>query len=169
LFVFQMATIYVMAHYEGQLRQVVFLIAYIPLCISVGGNAGSQAATLVTRALALQQITVRDWLRIFRRELLMGLTLALALGILSVIRSYFLTPGHMLAEVPGGKYWDLVWVITYAVMGICLCGTLIGAMLPLLIKWIGGDPALMSSPFIATLSDVLGIVIFFNIAYVFFF
>jgi magnesium transporter len=89
--------------------------------------------------------------------------------VLSVGRTYLWTPAAVLEQVPAGRFWDLIWVVTLSVMGICLTGALIGALLPLLIKWIGGDPALMSSPFIATLSDVLGIVIYFNIVAAFFF
>lgn len=177
LFLMQMITINVMAHYEGKLeggaerpdsRGLAFLIVFIPLCLSVGGNAGSQASTLVTRALALEQILVRDWLRVFRRELLMAAALAAALGVLSVARTYWLTPGDVLVKVPEGGFWSLVWVVTFAVMGICLTGAIVGAMLPLGIKAIGWDPALMSGPLIATLSDVLGIIIYFSIISVFF-
>ena len=176
LFGMQMFTINVMAHYEGRLeggerrdgRGLAFLIVFIPLCLSVGGNAGSQASTLVTRALALDQIRTRDWLRVFRRELLMAAALAATLGVLAVVRTYWLTPSDVEAKVPEGQFWNLVWVVTFAVMGICLTGALIGAMLPLVIKSIGWDPALMSGPFIATLSDVLGIIIYFSIISLFF-
>ncbi len=168
LFVLQMLTINAMARYEEELEKVAFLMVFVPLCLSVGGNAGSQASTLVTRALALDQIRVADWLRVLRRELLMALALAAALGVLSVLRTYLLTPAGILEKVPEGQFADLLWSVTLAVMGICMTGALIGAMLPLFIKRVGGDPALMSSPFIATLSDVLGIIIYFNIVSLFF-
>jgi magnesium transporter len=150
------------------LKRVSFLLAFIPLCLSVGGNAGSQAATLVIRALALEQVRARDFLRVFRRELLMATALATALGLLSIGRTYFLTPDNILRDVPEGFFWNLNWVVTLAVIGICLTGALVGALLPLLIKALGGDPALMSAPLIATVSDVLGIVIFFKIVNQFF-
>lgn len=169
LFVLQMFTINAMASFESELERVAFLSVFIPLCLSVGGNSGSQAATLVIRALALEQIHLRDWFLVFRRELLMAATLAVFLGLLSVARTYFLTPESILAKIPEEQFWHLNWVVTCSVMGICLTGAIIGAMLPLLIRWLSGDPALMSAPFIATLSDVLGIVIFFNIVKVFFF
>jgi magnesium transporter len=169
LFILQMFTINAMASFEDEIKRVAFLVVFIPLCLSVGGNAGSQAATLVIRALALEQVRTRDWLRVFRRELLMAAALAASLGILSVARTYFLTPNNILADVPIGQFWSLNWVVTFSVMGICLTGALVGAMLPLFIKWWGKDPALMSAPFIATLSDVLGIIIFFNIVKVCFF
>jgi magnesium transporter len=168
LFLFQMVTINAMATFEDEIKRVVFLVVFIPLCLSVGGNSGSQAATLVIRALALDQIRTRDWFRVFRRELLMAAALAVTLGLLAIVRTYFLTPDNILADVPSGELWELVWVVTFAVMGICLTGALIGAMLPILIKAIGWDPALMSAPLIATLSDVLGIFIFFTIANAFF-
>jgi magnesium transporter len=169
LFLFQMFTINAMAHFESELERVAFLVVFVPLCLSVGGNAGSQAATLVIRALALEQIHLSDWVRVFRRELLMAAALAVGLGILSVARTYFLTPDNILSRVPSEHFWNLNWVVTFAVMGICLTGAIIGAMLPLLLNWFGWDPALMSAPFIATLSDVLGIVIFFNIVKILFF
>jgi magnesium transporter len=167
LFVAQMATVYAMDHYEGELKQVTVLATLIPLCLSVGGNAGSQASTLVTRALALEQVRVKDWLRVFRRELVVGAALAATLGILGLFRTYFFTPGTI-NQTPD-QLLKLTWVIGISVTLICLWGTLLGAMLPIIIKKLGFDPALMSSPFIATLSDVSGIVIYFNVAWVFFF
>jgi magnesium transporter len=169
LFFFQMFTINAMAHFESELERVTFLMVFVPLCLSVGGNSGSQAATLVIRALALDQIHVSDWLRVFRREFLIAAALAGTLGLLSIARTYFFTPDNILSKVPDGHFWNLNWVVTFSVMGICLTGAIIGAMLPLLIKWLGGDPALMSAPLIATLSDVFGIVIFFTIVKQFFF
>jgi magnesium transporter len=167
LFVAQMATVYVMAHYEGELEKLTFLATLIPLCLSVGGNAGSQAATLVTRALALEQVRVKDWFRVLRRELVVGAALAVTLGVLGLVRTYFTTPGDI--NQRHGDLVKLTWTIGASVTLICLWGTLIGAMLPIIIKKLGFDPALMSSPFIATLSDVSGIVIYFNVAWVFFF
>ena len=167
LFIAQMATVYAMAHYEGELAKVTVLATLIPLCLSVGGNAGSQASTLVTRALALDQVRVKDWLRVFRRELVVGAALAVTLGVLGLIRTYFTTPGDINSRPD--QLLKLTWVIAVSVTLICLWGTLLGAMLPIVIKKLGFDPALMSSPFIATLSDVSGIVIYFNVAWVFFF
>jgi magnesium transporter len=170
LFVCQMFTINAMTVYETELDRLVFLATFLPLCISIGGNAGSQASTLVTRALALEQIRVADWFRVFRRELRMAAALAATLGLLSVARSYFLTPDTILGEVEqAGQFWHLIWSVTLSVMGICVTGAVIGAMLPLGVRWVGADPALMSAPLIATLSDVLGIVIYFQIARAFFF
>ena len=169
LFILQMLTINVMAHYESEIKRVAFIVVFIPLCLSVGGNAGSQAATLVIRALALEQIRACDWLRVLRRELLMAAALAAGLGVLSVARTYLWTPDNVLIDVPEGHFWNLIWVVTLAVIGICLTGAIIGAMLPVLIKSIGWDPALMSTPLIATLSAGFGIIIFFTIVKQFFF
>lgn len=169
LFILQMGTINVMDHFQTDLERVIYLMAYVPLCLSVGGNAGSQAATLVIRALALGEFHARDWVRVFRRELMMAAALAGGLGVLSVVRTLFFTPEGVLSKLPPGFFWNLNAAITGAVMGICLCGAVIGAMLPLGIKALGRDPALMSTPLIATLSDVLGIIIFFNCVRLFFF
>lgn len=169
LFLLQMFTINVMADFESVIERVAFLTVFVPLCLSVGGNAGSQAATLVIRALALEQVRTRDWVRVFRRELLLAASLAAALGVLSVARTYFMTPENILAKIPPEQFWHLNWVVTLSVMGICLTGAVIGAMLPLLIRAIGWDPALMSAPMIATLSDLFGIIIYFQFVKLFFF
>lgn len=169
LFILQMFTIEAMAHFETLLERVAFVMVFVPLCLSVGGNAGSQAATLVIRALALKQVHTRDWIRVFEREILMAAALAAFLGVLAVARTYFATPSAILEKVPADSFWHLVGVVTGAVMGICMTGALVGAMLPMFIKSIGMDPALMSAPLIATLSDVLGIVIFFQFVRLFFF
>jgi magnesium transporter len=167
LFVAQLLTVFVMSFYEKQLETVTILATLIPLCLSVGGNAGSQASTLVTRALALEQVRVGDWFRVFRRELVVGSALAVTLGVLGLVRTYFTTTGTV-GGGPNGLL-NLTWTIGISVLFICLWGTLLGSMLPIIIKKIGFDPALMSSPFIATLSDVSGIVIYFSVAWVFFF
>jgi len=159
LFIMQTLTINAMEHYQDQMATLVFLTFFIPLCNSVGGNAGSQAATLITRSLSLGQVKVGDWFHVLRREVLMGMALAVALGLFALVRTYLYSPGVPLEYVK-----PLAVTASLSVVCICLWGTLIGSMLPLFIKWRGGDPALMSSPFIATLSDVSGIVIFFSIA-----
>ena len=167
LFVAQMGTVYLMAFYEDRLKAITILATLIPLCLSVGGNAGSQASTLVTRALALDQVRVRDWWRVLQRELLVGVLLAGTLGVLALVRTWLFTPGDINRD--GAMLLKLTWVIALSVSLICLWGTLLGAMLPIAIKKLGFDPALMSSPFIATLSDLSGIFIYFTVAHVFFF
>ncbi len=167
VFAMQMFSINAMAAFEDKLKVYAALAAFVPLCLSVGGNTGSQAATLVIRALALDEIRLSDWLRVFRRELLMGLALAGSLGFLSVLRTWFLTPDNLYTSQD--FLIQLTYAISLAVMAICLWGALLGAMLPIVIRKLGGDPALISSPAIATISDVSGIFIYFKIAKQFFF
>src|SRR5262249_33249522 len=166
LFVAEFFTFNAMEHFDDAIKAVTVLSMLVPLCISVGGNSGSQAATLITRALALGQLTPRDWFRALRHGLAMGLALGLTLGAIAFARTLVLTRPHVL-ENPNGTVTNLMtltWVISLAVASICLWGTLIGSMLPLVFKRIGADPAMASSPFVATFVDVTGIVIFFNIA-----
>jgi magnesium transporter len=178
LFILQMVTVYVMAFYEKQIAVSAALIACLPLVLSVGGNAGSQAATLVVRALALDQLEPREWRRVLGRELLMGAALAGSLGVLALIRTWYLTPASLLEPAippepdllaPRELLAKLTYVLGLAVAGTCMWGTLLGSILPLVIRRLGADPALVSSPAIATLSDVSGIVIYASIAAVFFF
>jgi magnesium transporter len=166
LFLLQMVTVNVMAAYEHKIAVSAALVACLPLVLSVGGNAGSQAATLVVRALALAEVEPRQWVRVLGRELLMGLALAGTLGVLALGRTYLFTPGSLVAgeEV----LVKLTYTLGLAVLLTCLWGTLLGAMLPLFFRRTGFDPALISSPAIATLSDVSGIVIYANVALVFF-
>jgi magnesium transporter len=245
LFVAELATFTVMEYFEDLIAAVVVLALFVPLCISTGGNSGTQAATLVTRAMALGFASPRDWRRILRRELLMGLALGLTLGVIAFARGS-LTPSEtrggpqkikesFTAQVPTGtelsveegetlwgrKKWEValhagtrqtvtmekdarvrlpqgvktlpsprleggMWlydfppdckvrsqpvdrwalgvVIAVAVMGICLWGTLIGSIIPLIISRLGGDPALASGAAVATIVDVTGIMIFFGSA-----
>ena len=161
LFVMQMVTINAMRHFEGQIGKLLILAAFIPVCLSVGGNAGSQAAALVTRALALGQARSTDWLRVLRRELIVGLALGAMLGVLGLARTWLFTSGP---DLGSASIANLSYTIALSVAGICLAGTLIGSLLPLAVARLGGDPAIASVPFIATLSDVLGIIIYFSIA-----
>lgn len=167
VFAMQMFCVNAMAVFEGDIQAVTALAAFVPLCLSVGGNTGSQAASLVIRALALDEIRIIDWFRVFRRELLMGFALAASLGFLAVLRTWFLTP-HNLIQKPGDLE-KLTYTISFAVMGICMWGAILGAMLPIAIRKFGWDPALISSPAIATFSDVSGIFIYFGVATLFFF
>lgn len=164
LFVAEMLTFSAMAHFEDAIDNVKILAYFVPLCIATGGNSGTQAATLVTRALALGQISVGDWFRVLRHELFMGLAMSTALGLIAFIRS-LLVPTHMLiANGEAFSHARLGLVLGQAVMAICLFGTLMGSMLPLVFKKLGIDPAVASSPFVATAVDVTGIVIYFMIA-----
>jgi magnesium transporter len=161
LFLAELFTFTALAYFEDAIKKAAVLALFIPLCISTGGNSGSQAATLITRAMALGQVTVRDWLRVLRHELALGVLLGVSLGVVGFVRAA-LTP-----ETTRGddvEWWQLALVIAQAVTAICLWGTLVGAMLPLLFRWLGFDPAFAASPFVATFVDVTGIVIYFTIA-----
>jgi len=162
LFIAELFTFTALARFEQAFMiQVALVLAlFVPLCISTGGNSGSQAASLITRAMALGHIRQSDWWRVLRHELIMGLALGLTLGAIGFLR-VILTPQSVLGPVDP---WKLAVVIAQAVMTICLWGTLVGAMLPLLFKRLGIDPGYASSPFVATFVDVTGIVIYFSIA-----
>jgi magnesium transporter len=166
LFLAELLTIQAMAQFEDEMRAMVVLNFFIPLCISIGGNSGSQAVTLITRALALGQVSGRDWLRVLRHELTMGLALGLTLGVIGLLCTSAVTPKE--AQGPPVERWQLALVISQAVAAICLWGTLVGAMLPLLFKRLGIDPGIASSPSVATLVDVTGILIYFSIAKIYF-
>jgi magnesium transporter len=253
LFGAELFTFTALSHFEDAIAEVVVLSLFVPLCISTGGNSGSQAATLITRALALGEVSGRDWLRVFRHEIAMGVVLGATLGVIGFVRASF-TPESVRSSspprreaftvsVPAGKElkverektrpwyaifsdpklqvrvhlpagqpqtmasgeavkidlpeeedlpaptktsdgkslvyefppkctlakppvprFRLAWVIALAVAAICLWGTLMGSMLPLIFKRFGIDPAFASSPFVATFVDVTGIVIYFSIA-----
>lgn len=236
LFLAELFTFTALSHFEDAIATVVVLSLFVPLCISTGGNSGSQAATLITRAMALGQVGVRDWARVLRHELRMGVVLGLTLGVIGFVRASFTpesvrssspprnepfqvrVPGSERLKVDGDNTvllpadaaqtlangtavrvnlpegealppprmegddlvyqfpakctlrqravdrWRLALVIAAAVAGICLWGTLVGSMLPLAFRRVGVDPAMASSPFVATFVDVTGIVIYFNIA-----
>jgi len=254
LFGAELFTFTALSYFDEAINRVVVLALFVPLCISTGGNSGSQAATLITRALALGQVRLSDWVRVLRHELTMGLVLGLTLGIIGFVRGSItpedvrgnivkrekayhirvpaelvehvrkiegtdrmefpkrsvqisdlddavqvipprgqkveeqptdpaggLDPDRPAAEgtrtfhIPAGSEtrteavnkWRLAGVIAGAVAGICLWGTLVGSMLPLLFRRIGVDPGIASSPFVATFVDVTGIIIYFNIACLF--
>jgi magnesium transporter len=160
LFIGGSFTFMAMLSYNEALERLTVLAMFIPLCIATGGNSGSQAATLITRSLALGDIRLRDWFCVLRHEILMGLALGIVLGIIGFILACF-TPTEMLEGVSA---WRLAATIGTVVVLICLFGTVIGSMLPLFFKRIGVDPAIASSPFVATFVDVTGIVIFFSVA-----
>jgi magnesium transporter len=159
-----MLTAEAMAFYEEQLASAVVLAIFLPLIIASGGNSGSQAATLITRALALGEVRLTDWWRVMRREVVSGLLLGLILGGLGFVRIAL----WALAFDAYGPHWPLVGVtVGAALVGVVVWGSLSGSLLPLLLKRLGADPATSSAPFIATLVDVTGIIIFFSIAMVF--
>jgi magnesium transporter len=160
LFVAELLTFTALASFEDAIQAILALSLFIPLCISTGGNSGSQAATLITRAMALGQIGMGQWKRVLVYELFMGLALGLTLGAIGFIRAA-LTPASVLGNA---DRWMLAMVISQSVAVICLWGTLVGSMLPLAFRRLGFDPGYASSPFVATFVDVTGIVIYFTIA-----
>ena len=237
LFLAELFTFTALAHFEDAISQMVVLSLFVPLVISTGGNSGSQAATLITRAMALGQVQLKDWLHVFRHELMLGLALGGTLGIIGFVRASFtpedvrasspprneefevvlpegktslkmdknriveiptgarqelMSEPGMRVRLPEGKellasaerdgqtvyqfpanctmprpavpIWSLAVVIGLAVASICLWGTLVGSMLPLVFKRLGVDPGIASSPFVATFVDVTGIMIYFSIA-----
>ncbi len=163
LFIAELFTFTAMGSNESAIHSIIALSLFVPLCISTGGNSGSQAATLIIRAMALGNVSVRDFWRVLRHEITMGLALGVTLGIIAFGRAA-LTPASWLGNA---DRWMLALVVAQTVAAICLWGTLVGSLLPLAFKRIGVDPAYASSPFVATFVDVTGIVIYFNIASVF--
>lgn len=160
LFIAELFTFTALAHFEDEIAAILALSLFVPLCISTGGNSGSQAATLIIRAMALGQLSPKDWWRALRHELVVGLALGLTLGVIGFVRAS-MTPESVLGNA---DRWMLALVIAQAVAAICLWGTLVGSMLPLVFKRIGFDPGYASSPFVATFVDVTGIAIYFSIA-----
>ena len=161
LFVAGLFTILALAHFQTALAEVLVLTLFIPLCIGTGGNSGSQAATLITRGLALGHLSVADWSKVLRHELLMGIALGLSLGGIGFLIC-FLLPTQILGDRV--HWFQLGLVVSQAVMAICVWGTTIGSMLPLIFRSLGVDPAYASSPFVAMFVDVTGILIYFSIA-----
>jgi magnesium transporter len=161
LFIGEMLTATAMSFFEKEIARAVVLALFVPLIISSGGNTGSQAATLVIRALALGEVTLRDWGRIMRREIFSGLALGLILGLIGFLRIAVWSAFSDLY----GPHWFLVAVtVGLALVGIVMWGALAGSMLPLVLRRLGFDPASSSAPFVATLVDVTGLVIYFSVA-----
>ncbi|MBZ9656564.1 magnesium transporter [Phyllobacterium lublinensis] len=164
LFLSEMLTASAMQHFEGELEKAVVLTLFIPLIMSSGGNSGSQATSLLIRALALQELRLKDWWRVAMREIPTGLVLGSFLGLIGVIR---ITAWQMLGLYDYGEHWALVAAtVGTALIGIVTFGSLAGSMLPFILQKTGFDPASASAPFVATLVDVTGLVIYFSIALV---
>jgi magnesium transporter len=162
LFLGEMFTATAMGYFDNEISKAVVLALFIPLIISSGGNSGSQAATLIIRAMALKEITFRQWWYVMRREVLSGLSLGFILGSIGFIR---ISIWQKMNWYDYGQHWLLLAItIFFSLIGIVLCGTLIGAMIPMFLKRLRIDPATSSAPFVATLVDVTGLVIYFSIA-----
>jgi magnesium transporter len=150
-----------MGRFENEIAKAVILSIFVPLVISSGGNSGSQASTLIIRAMAVGQVHLRDWWRVMRREILSGLSLGLILGTIGFIR---ITAWAVFFHQYGPHWFLIALTVGLALVGIVLWGSLAGSMLPFLLRRIGIDPATSSAPFVATLVDVSGLVIYFSVA-----
>src|SRR5882757_8613494 len=165
LFLGEMLTATAMGYFEDEIAKAVVLSLFVPLIISSGGNSGSQASTLIIQAMALGEITITDWWRVMRREIISGFILGVILGSIGFLRIVLWQQLHIYNY---GQYWQLVaTTIFVSLIGIVLWGSLMGSMLPLLLKRLKLDPAASSAPFVATLVDVTGIIIYFTVAYLF--
>ena len=169
LFLGEMLTATAMASYQDELAKALVLALFLPLIVSSGGNSGSQASTLMIRAMALGEVTLRDWWRVMGREVQAGLSLGAILGAIGVVRvaMWAIVGEQYLHRQPYGPHWPLVAItVGISLVGVVLWGTLSGSMLPFLLRRIGADPATSSAPFVATLVDVTGLIIYFSIALV---
>jgi magnesium transporter len=159
-----MLTATVMGYYEEEIARAVVLTLFIPMIISSGGNSGSQATTLVIRAMALGEVRLRDWWRIIRREFLTGLVLGAVLGVIGFIR---IVGWQAVWHSYGDHYLWVAFTVALSLVGVVLFGTIAGSMLPFVLRRFGLDPASASAPFVATLVDVTGLVIYFSVANLF--
>jgi magnesium transporter len=165
LFIGEMLTASAMQFFQSEIESATVLALFIPLIMSSGGNSGSQASTLIIQAMALNELTIKDWWKVMRRELLTGFLLGLILGLIGLLR---ITIWQNLHIFDYGEHWNIIALtISCSLIGIVLWGSLMGSMLPILLKRLKLDPAASSAPFVATLVDVTGIVIYFSIAYLF--
>jgi magnesium transporter len=163
LFLGELLTATAMAYFEDEIKKAVVLALFIPLIISSGGNSGSQASTLIIQAMAVGEITLRDWWRVMRREIISGLMLGTVLGIIGFFRIF---AWHSFDPGLYGDHWMAIGItVGLTLLGVVLWGTFSGSMLPMILKRLGADPAVSSAPFVATLVDVTGLVIYFSIAF----
>lgn len=161
LFIGEMFTATALGYFEGELAKAVVLALFLPLIISSGGNAGSQASTLVIRAMALGEVTLKDWWKIVKLEVLSGLFLGAVLGIIGFFR---ISIWSLFSNIYGEHWLMIAFTIGISLIGVVLWGTLSGALLPLVLRKAGVDPATSSAPFVATIVDVTGIIIYFLVA-----
>lgn len=161
LFLGQLLTTTVIDHFESQLASAIVLFALMPLIMSSGGNSGSQASTLIIQAMAMGEVTLSDWWRVMRREFFSGSILGLILGTLGFVR---IATWQLFSDYYG-EHWMLIGlVISFSLVGVVLWGSVVGSMLPFLLRRLGADPASSSAPFVSTLVDVTGLIIYFTFA-----
>jgi magnesium transporter len=161
LFVGEMLTASAMGYFEKEISRAVVLALFIPLIISSGGNSGSQATTLIIRAMALGQVRLRDWWRVIRREILTGIGLGCVLAVIGFVR---IVMWERIFHTYGTHYVGVATTVAVSLLGVVLWGTIAGSMLPFIMRRLGFDPASASAPFVATLVDVSGLVIYFSTA-----
>lgn len=170
LFFGELLTATALAYFNDEIAKATVLVMFMPLIASSGGNSGSQASTLIIQAMAVGEVTLADWWRVMRREIFSGLVLGGVLGIIGFVRIalwHELMAKGIFKDLYG-PHWFLVAVsVGVSLVGVVLWGTITGSMLPLLLKKLGADPAVSSAPFVATLVDVTGLIIYFSVAYVF--
>lgn len=164
LFIGEMLTATAMGYFQDEIAKAVVLALFIPLIISSGGNSGSQASTLIIQAMAVGEITIADWWAVLRREILSGLMLGSVLGIIGFARVTIL---QQFTHIYGVHWVFIGLTVGVSLVGVVLWGTLSGSMLPMILKRLGADPAVSSAPFVATLVDVTGLIIYFSVAYLF--
>ncbi len=165
LFLSEMLTASAMAYFDGEISKAVVLALFVPLIISSGGNSGSQAASLIIRSLALDELKLKNWWYVMRKEIMSGLLLGAILGIIGFIR---ITIWQKTGLYDYGQYWTWIGIsVSVSLVFIVLWGTLSGSMIPFILKRLGLDPATASAPFVATLVDVTGLIIYFSIAALF--
>lgn len=161
LFLGQMFTATAMGYYQSEIERAVIIALFIPLIISSGGNSGSQASTLIIRAMALGEVRMRDWARVLWREMLTGLSLGTLLGAIGFLR-ILVWPGR--DEQYGPQWLELGYAVFFSVVGVVLWGAITGAMLPFALRKLRLDPASASAPMVATIVDVTGLLIYFSVA-----
>jgi magnesium transporter len=162
LFLSEMLTATAMGYFEDEIAKAVVLALFVPLIISSGGNSGSQASTLIIQAMALGEITIADWWTVIRREIVSGLLLGTVLGIIGFTRVML---WNQIFHTYGDHSLLIASTVGFSLIGVVLWGTIAGSMLPIVLKKFGADPATSSAPFVATLVDVTGLVIYFSVAF----
>jgi magnesium transporter len=162
LFVSEMFTASAMGYFEGEIAKAAVLALFLPLILSSGGNSGSQATSLIIRAMAVRDVALRDWWRVLRRELMAGLVLGIVLASIVLVRIFLWPHKEKLYTV---HYALVAFTVSISLVGVVLWGSVVGSMLPFILRRLGFDPAASSAPFVATLVDVTGIVIYFNVAF----
>ena len=161
LFLGEMLTATAMGYFENEIAKAVVLALFVPLIISSGGNSGSQATTLVIRAMALGEVRLRDWWRVAHREVMAGAFLGTTLGLIGIVR---ILTWQALFHTYGAHSVVIALTVGVSLVGVVTFGTLAGSMLPFILRRLGFDPASASAPFVATLVDVTGLIIYFSVA-----